>query len=130
MGDGARVLLVEDDDDFRDLLAEALGAEGLEVVAARSAEAALEALAGRGVDAVVTDLGVPRAGGLAVARAAKARGAIPVVLVTGHPEREELARARPREIDAVLGKPFEPEALAEAIRRLLGSGRAPDRGSS
>jgi len=122
MGNAARVLLVDDDDDFRELLAEALALEGLDVVQAPTAEAALAALAGGAVDAVVTDLGVPAAGGLAVARAAKARGAIPVVLVTGHAEREDVARARGREVDVVLEKPFESEALAEAIRRTLAAG--------
>ena len=122
MGNAARVLLVDDDDDFRELLAEALALEGLDVVQAPTAEAALAALAGGAVDAVVTDLGVPAAGGLAVARAAKARGAIPVVLVTGHAEREDVERARGREVDVVLGKPVEPWALAEAIRRALAAG--------
>jgi CheY-like chemotaxis protein len=122
MGDAVRVLLVEDDDDFRELLAEALALEGLEVVQASTAEAALAALAGGAVDAVVTDLGVPAAGGLAVARAAKARGAIPVVLVTGFAGREEVARARGREVDAVLEKPFDADALAAAIHRALAAG--------
>jgi CheY-like chemotaxis protein len=117
------VLLVEDDDDFRELLAEALGLEGFEVLAASSAEEALLALGTSRVDAVVTDLSVPGAGGLAVARAAKARGAIPVVLVTGHAEREDVARARGREVDAVLGKPVDPAVLAETIRGVLGARR-------
>jgi DNA-binding response OmpR family regulator len=122
MGETPTVLLVEDDDDFRELLAEVLGLEGLAVVQASTAEAALAALAGGAVDAVVTDLGVPAAGGLSVARAAKARGPIPVLLVTGQADREDVVRARGREVDVVLEKPFDPDALAEAIRGALAAG--------
>jgi CheY-like chemotaxis protein len=119
MGEPPRVLLVEDDDDFRELLAELLAGEGFRVSPAASAEEALSALRAGGLDAVVTDLSVPVAGGLAVARAAKARGPIPVVVVTGHAAHPEVERARGREVDAVLLKPVDPGRLAQAIRRVI-----------
>ncbi len=111
-----RVLLVEDDDDNRELMAEVLAASGCEVLAAATGQEGLRLLAERSVHVVVTDVGMPGMGGLEVARAAKAIApSVPVVIVTGFAEREDIARARGKEVDAVLVKPVDPDALAQAV---------------
>jgi len=121
-----RVLLVEDDQDSRELLAEVLGEAGYEVLPAASGEAGLRALAEQSFDVVVTDLGMPGAGGLEVARAAKAIApSVPVVVVTGFSERDDLAEARGREIDAVLEKPFDPDDLSRAVAEVARGRRRP-----
>jgi two-component system, OmpR family, response regulator len=75
------------------------------------------------VDVVVTGVGMPGMGGLEVARAAKAVApAVPVVVVTGWAEREDIARARGREVDAVLLKPVDPDALTATVAGVLGGG--------
>ncbi len=113
---GLRVLLVEDDDDNRELMAEVLSASGYEVLSAASGQQGLETLAKNTVDVVVTDVGMPGMGGLELARAAKAIAPkIPVVIVTGWAERDDIARARGREVDAVLIKPVDPDALTQAV---------------
>lgn len=68
------VLIVEDQDDLRNLLAYLLTAEGYEVLVAGSGEAALELLKGRtgGIDVVITDLGLPGLGGIDLIPLAKA----------------------------------------------------------
>ena len=117
----ARVLLVEDDDDNRELMAELLAAAGFAVVGAASGDEALRILAARGADVVVTDVGMPGMGGLELATAVKARlPGLPVVAVTGWAERDDIAQARGREIDAVLVKPVDPEALIRTVRELGG----------
>ncbi len=59
---------------------------------------------------------MPGMGGLELARAAKAIApTIPVVIVTGWAERDDIARARGREVDAVLIKPVDPDALTQAV---------------
>src|SRR5574340_239432 len=109
---GARVLLVEDDQDNRELMGEVLQDAGYEVVLAASGAAGLRTLAEHSIDVVVTDLGMPGMGGLEVARAAKEIApTVPVVVVTGYADRDDIARARGREVDAVLVKPVDPEAL-------------------
>jgi CheY-like chemotaxis protein len=119
---GASVLLVEDDDDNRELMAEVLTAAGYTVHSVASGSDALRTLSERSVDVVVTDLGMPGMGGLEMARAAKAIApAVPVVVVTGWTEREDVERARGREVDAVLLKPVDPEALTEAVAGSLAS---------
>ncbi len=112
-----RVLLVEDDDDNRELLAEALEASGFEVLASATGRDGLRTLSERSIDVVVTDVGMPGLGGLEMARAAKAIAPrVPVVVVTGWVDREDLATARGRrDVDAVLLKPVDPEALAQAV---------------
>ena len=113
---GMRVLLVEDDDDNRELMAEVLTAAGCTVHSVASGPEALRTLSERSVDVVVTDLGMPGMGGLEMARAAKAIApAVPVLVVTGWAERDDVERARGREVDSVLLKPVDPESLTEAV---------------
>lgn len=113
---GLRVLVVEDDPDSRELMAEILAASGHEVLQAASGEEGLRVLAERSIDAVVTDLGMPGVGGLEVAKAAKAIApSVPVVVVTGFAEREDLVAGRGREFDALLEKPYDPDDLVHTI---------------
>jgi len=123
---GLRVLLVEDDDDNRELMTEVLSASGYEVLSAASGQQGLETLAKNTVDVVVTDVGMPGMGGLELARAAKAIAPkIPVVIVTGWAERDDIARARGREVDAVLIKPVDPDALTQAVSDVAQGRRRP-----
>jgi len=113
---GATVLLVEDDEDNRELMTEVLESAGFRVVTASSGAEALRALAGQVVGAVVTDVGLPGVNGLEVARAAKRlEPPVPVVVVTGYSERDDIASAHGKEIDAVLVKPVDPDVLAAAV---------------
>lgn len=113
---GVHVLLVEDDDDNRELMAEVLAAAGYEVLSAASGRDGLKTLAERSVDVVVTDVGMPGMGGLEVAKAAKAIApGVPVVIVTGWVERDDITRARGREVDVVLIKPVDPDTLTAAV---------------
>jgi CheY-like chemotaxis protein len=76
----------------------------------------LRTLAEQTIDVVVTDVGMPGMGGLEVAKAAKAIApAVPVVVVTGWAEREDIQRARGHDVDAVLIKPVDPDALSAAV---------------
>jgi CheY-like chemotaxis protein len=115
-----RVLLVEDDDDNRELMGEVLESAGYRVLSAASGAEGLKTLAETSVDVVVTDIGMPGMGGLEMARAAKEIApSVPVVVVTGWAEREDIARARGREVDAVLVKPVDPEQLTNAVSEIV-----------
>lgn len=120
-GEGrARVLLVEDDEDNRELMGEVLQDGGYEVVLAASGAEGLRTLAEQSIDVLVTDVGMPGMGGLEVARAAKEIApTVPVVVVTGFAEREDIASARGREVDAVLVKPVSPEALTGIVDQMV-----------
>jgi CheY-like chemotaxis protein len=115
----ARVLLIEDDDDNRELMGEVLQDAGYEVVLAASGAAGLRTLAEHSIDVLVTDVGMPGMGGLEVARAAKEIApSVPVVVVTGYAERDDITSARGREIDAVLVKPVDPASLTAVVDQM------------
>ena len=112
--DPVRVLLVEDDDDNRELMVEVLSTAGFEVFSAASGRDGLRSLSERSVDVIVTDVGMPGMGGLELATAAKSVApSVPVIVVTGWAEREDIATAR--DVDAVLVKPVDPDTLAQAV---------------
>lgn len=127
-GASLKVLLVEDDDDNRELLAEFLRLEGHVVEAVGDAEQALAIAAAQPFDAMVADVGLPRMDGLELARELRRRmPGLAVVAVSGYGDVPELADAAGRDVDAVVVKPAEPSrliaALVGAVRaRRVGSG--------
>jgi len=120
---GARVLLVEDAKDIRDVFALLLTAEGAEVAATGSGREALELAGQRDFDVLLTDLGLPDIPGDLVIRhvVATARRRPWVVVVTGYDE-PFISRARQAGADVVLTKPLAWSALLD---RLLPEPAAP-----
>lgn len=115
-----RVVLVDDDDAFREALTERLGLAGLEVAAFASAEAALRTVNERFEGVVVTDLRMPGMDGRAlVERLADLDPDLPVVMMTGHGDIAEAVEAMKRGAYDFLAKPFAPERLLESLRRAL-----------
>jgi signal transduction histidine kinase len=111
-----RILLVDDETDVRDALADMLVSSGHEVLTAASGEEAL-AIVDRepALDLILTDLVMPGMTGRDVATAAKARRPhVAVGLVTGWGEPVDTDRAR-YEIDFVVHKPVTLEMLREAL---------------
>jgi nitrogen-specific signal transduction histidine kinase/CheY-like chemotaxis protein len=124
-GRGA-VLVVEDEAGVRRALARALREGGYEVVEAGDGGEALELAAARRFDALVTDVDMPRVGGVDLARRLEAgQGTLPVLFVSGtavealQSSRGPVARCR------FLGKPFSDAALLDALHGLIVERRAP-----
>lgn len=113
---GLRVLLAEDTDLSRDVLAALLRREGCEVVEARDGREAQGRLAEGAFDLVLLDHRMPRLSGLEVARAAVAAGA-PTVLMTAGVEPWLESEALAAGVDCVLEKPISLAGL-----RALGRG--------
>ena len=115
-----RIVLVEDDDAFREALSERLRLGGLAVSAFATAEAALKALNDRFEGVVVTDLRMPGMDGRAlVERLTALDPDLPVVMMTGHGDIAEAVEAMQRGAYDFLAKPFAPERLIESLRRAL-----------
>lgn len=115
-----RIVLVEDDDNFREALAERLRLGGLDVAAFASAEAALKTLNDRFEGVVVTDLRMPGLDGRGlVERLTAIDPDLPVVMMTGHGDIAEAVEAMRRGAYDFLAKPFAPERLMESLRRAL-----------
>jgi two-component system NtrC family sensor kinase len=117
-----RILLVDDDDDVRDLLKMALDSQGHDIDSVGSGQAALERLAQHAYDLVMCDLSMPGLDGRAVYRVIE-RQPPPrpaVVFVTGYADAgpyEDWLRTTQA---PVVGKPFEITVLRETVRRALG----------
>jgi signal transduction histidine kinase/HAMP domain-containing protein len=121
----ADVLLVEDEEQVRRVSAQALRRAGYTVIEASSGEEALRALVGRTVDAVVTDLVMPRMGGDELAARIRAdHPGAKILLVSGYTEHSGALKAALEGGAAFLQKPYAPSVLAGRVRELLGPRRS------
>ena len=114
------VALIEDDDAFREAVAEQLELEGLAVSAYRSADAALKKLDADFPGVVVTDLRMPGMDGRQLTDRLRAVDPdLPVIMMTGHGDIAEAVDAMKRGAYDFLPKPFEPDRLMHSLRRAL-----------
>jgi PAS domain S-box-containing protein len=121
----ARVLLVEDRDDVRRVMAETLSDAGFDVVAPESPTAALAGLGdGARCDVLVTDVRMPEHSGPEVAAALRARAPrTPVLFVSGFSDAAQLSSELDQPGTRFLSKPFPARALVESVRELLDDAR-------
>lgn len=121
---GKRFLIVDDEPDIREILADELRFEGAEVVEAQNGKTAEEILlrapADKKFDVVITDIRMPGGDGLSLARAIQEMPAPkPVVfLVTGFADVPP-AEAYDIGAEGYFTKPFPLELLKQEIRRML-----------
>ena len=118
-----RVLLIEDEDAYRETLGYLLRKEGFDVVEAADGTIGLAEFERGGADIVLLDLMMPGLPGTEVCRRLRARSSVPVIMVT----------ARDDEIDKVVGlelgaddyvtKPFSHRELVARIRAVLRRGQ-------
>ena len=123
MADPPTILVVDDEQSYRDALAVSLRREGFLVqVAADGLEGLARAVARR-PDAVVIEVSVPVMDGWEVTRRLKAAAAtrdIPVIAVAESDSSRARARAAEAGCAACLAKPCRPEELREEVERQLG----------
>ena len=115
------VLLVEDEDAVRKLVERALGQKGYEVLSAAHGDDALKIVSSRGadIDVLITDIVMPRMGGLEVAALVKERvPGVKVLYISGYSDSEEAHRVIGTAGKAFLAKPFSPSELARRVRTL------------
>ena len=121
-----RLLLVEDRESLRRMLAQALGREGYEVVAVEDAPAATRAVGSGEFDLVLTDLRLPAGSGLEVLAASRpAPPQTPVVVLTAYGSVATAVEAMKLGAADFLEKPIELEALYRLVARLVGGAEAP-----
>ena len=111
-----RVLVVDDERAAVDGLRVLLRADGYEVVALQSSEAALVLLTKEKFDIVITDLEMPMVHGVEVVRAArKSRADMPVVVVTAYNDSPACTAAIAAGACKVMCKPIDYDALSAEI---------------
>ncbi|MFC6094356.1 winged helix-turn-helix domain-containing protein [Saccharothrix lopnurensis] len=113
------VLLVEDDEHIRQALGLAMADEGFAVTDAVSGEQALELLAGAEPDVVLLDLVLPGVDGLEVCRTLRARGDLPIIIVTARTDAADVIAGLEAGADDYVTKPLVASVLAARIRALL-----------
>ncbi|HEX9578978.1 MAG TPA: sigma-54 dependent transcriptional regulator [Myxococcales bacterium] len=113
-----RVLVVDDEQSLRKVLAATLQREGYEVQVASDGEEAIAALDRDGADVVVTDLVMPRMDGLSLLRKVVARHPdVPVIVVTAHGKVDSAVEAMKAGAFDFVTKPFEHAELKSIIAK-------------
>lgn len=126
---GARVLVVDDEGDSRDVLLQLLTSWGAQAVGAASVREALEAIAREPPDLIVSDIAMPGEDGFSFVRelrrleAARGERPVPVAALTAFARPEDRQRALSAGFDAHLAKPVDPTTLHATIAGLLRDGR-------
>ncbi len=113
------LLVVDDDERIRLLLARFLRKAGHLVTAARDAAHARRLMAGLAFDLVVLDVMMPGEDGLALCRWVRERGSTPVILLTARGETGDRILGLEAGADDYLAKPFEPRELLLRVGAIL-----------
>ncbi|RAK59447.1 response regulator [Phenylobacterium hankyongense] len=115
------ILTVDDSRTMRDMLRMALVDAGFQVIQAEDGVHGLEVLAGEAPDVIVTDINMPRMDGYGFIEGVRAdprHRAIPILVLTTESSLEKKTRARDAGATGWIVKPFNPEKLVDAIRRV------------
>jgi signal transduction histidine kinase/CheY-like chemotaxis protein len=120
---GIRVLIVEDDDDARALVAKVLEGQGAFVKAVSSAREALAALEKERVDVLLSDIEMPGTDGYQLIRELRLRpsqqgGSVPAVALTAYARTEDRLRALRAGFQLHLSKPVQPAELIAVVASL------------
>jgi DNA-binding NtrC family response regulator len=125
------VLVVEDVDSLRDVLATVLSDEGFEVVAVRTAEEALQRLATHSFGCVLSDFKLTGMNGIELAQRVRAAAKqLPFVIMTAYGSIEIAVEAMKSGATDFIIKPFEPHAVVTMLRQVMQHNRIVDRNCS
>ncbi|TMH14495.1 MAG: response regulator [Betaproteobacteria bacterium] len=125
-GQLAKIVVIEDDLTFLDLLRVHLAGAGHEVLTAEDAVLGLRAIIASAPDLILLDLAVPYLDGFEMIEALRTDPAtrnIPVIVLTGRGDDETYSRARELGAAQLLTKPVERDLLMRAIDGQLGSSK-------
>ena len=117
------VLIADDDDDIRDLVAFRLDRAGYEVLRAGDGQQALDLAKEHHPDLAVLDVMMPKLTGYDVTRELRADSAtsrIPVILLTARVQEADVARGFEAGADDYVKKPFSPQELKARVQAVLG----------
>jgi DNA-binding NtrC family response regulator len=113
-----KILLVDDEKDFLDVMSERIEARGMDVTTADSAKKALEDVETGGFDAIILDLKMPGMDGLETLKAIKKKNPdLQVILLTGHATVEKGIEAMKLGAMDFLEKPADLDKLTEIIKK-------------
>lgn len=121
----AKILVIEDQQEARQLLRDLLARQGHAVTACADGQSGLTRFQAEPFDLVITDLGMPGISGWQVASLVKLRSPeLPVAVVTGWGDRIDAEEARGKGVDFIVTKPFTPEDIKVVVAQALARGVA------
>jgi CheY-like chemotaxis protein len=122
---GLLILVVDDEEDTRQLLTQSLTFYGATVISAASAEAGFTQLTDKNPDVLVSDIGMPEEDGYSFIRKVRTLSDenlkdIPAVALTGFARAQDRMRALSSGFQNHVAKPVEPDELVTVIASLTG----------
>jgi two-component system cell cycle response regulator CpdR len=129
----ARILIAEDEDGLRDLVARALSQDGHAVTAASDGAEALDILdrENGAFELLLADIRMPVMDGIALAlAAARDHPGVIILLMTAYADQRERASGLDRLIHDVITKPFALETIRAAVDGALAAGQRRPRGTA
>jgi len=122
-----KILVVEDDEDARDLLITVLERQGARVAQAGGCDEALARLAEFDADVLLSDIGLPGEDGYALIRAVRSRGfsavQLPAIALTAYARRQDQRLALEAGFQSHVAKPVEPAVLIAAVVDVMRAAR-------
>jgi CheY-like chemotaxis protein len=119
--EGARVLVVDDEIDARDLVKTVLETHGAAVTTVASASEAIDCLKGGAFEVLVADIGMPDEDGYALIRRVREISTIPAIALTAYGREEDRVRALAAGYERHVTKPVAPNVLVEVVASALGA---------
>jgi DNA-binding response OmpR family regulator len=113
------ILLVDDEDSVRKVLAFPLERDGYTVVQAADGEEALERFAAQPVDLVVLDIMLPKLDGLEVCKRLRATSSVPIIMLTARDDELDKVIGLELGADDYITKPFSIREFRSRVRALL-----------
>jgi DNA-binding response OmpR family regulator len=123
-----RVLVVDDDEVIRQLIAVNLTLEGFDVATAVDGQDCLDKVAAINPDVITLDVMMPRLDGWVTAMELRKKpetSNVKVVLITARAQDDDRSRGQQIGVDAYLTKPFDPTEMIRIVRELAGATPSP-----
>jgi two-component system, OmpR family, response regulator CpxR len=118
-----QILLIDDDQDMAEMLAEYLSTEGYAVLAAHTAAAGVERAAQGSVVLIILDVMLPDRDGFSVLEEIRQKSRVPIIMLTTRAAVTDRVSGLEGGADDYIPKPFMPEELLARIRTVLRRGQ-------
>ncbi len=114
------LLIVEDEKDIREILSELLSPLNLNILEAEDGQAALDMLRSKEVDAVLSDISMPRVTGLELLSHMKVEfDTVPIVMLTAYGDKANIKEALRLGALDFIEKPFNEESVLDVVNKAL-----------
>jgi DNA-binding response OmpR family regulator len=114
-----RILIAEDEDRIREIVAEYLEDEGYEVIQAENGREALELFEKSRIDLAIIDIMMPEVDGWSVCRKLRNSSGVPIIIITARSDDDDKLMGFELGADDYVTKPFSPKVLTARVKNLL-----------